>query len=129
MSFRAFSGPPIQDGQTTRMGIDYPRDHRHGTGRQADELCALMIGKDREDLVLTGTRGAVLRGGNYWNRYFSAAVAKCEKVDETFPDITPHALRRTAASLAVSRGSQRKAVQRMLVHEGVDDAGRLRRRV
>jgi hypothetical protein len=34
----------------------------------ADELSALMVGKGREDLVFTGTRGAVLRGGNYRNR-------------------------------------------------------------
>jgi integrase len=79
-----------------------------------DELAALMVGKRREDLVFTGTRGAVLRGGNYRNRYFSAAVAECQKDDETFPDITPHDLRHTAASLAVSAGANVKAVQRML---------------
>jgi integrase len=82
----------------------------------ADELSALMVGKGRDELVFTGTRGAVLRGGNYRNRYFSAAVQKCQKDDETFPDITPHDLRHTAASLAVSAGANVKAVQRMLGH-------------
>ncbi|MFL6087466.1 MAG: tyrosine-type recombinase/integrase [Mycobacterium sp.] len=69
-----------------------------------------------EDLVFTGTRGAVLRGGNYRNRYFSKAVERCQKADETFPDITPHDLRHTAASLAVSAGANVKALQRMLGH-------------
>jgi len=39
-----------------------------------------------------------------------------EKVDETFPTITPHDLRHTAASLAISSGANVKAVQRMLGH-------------
>src|SRR3954463_14669077 len=69
-----------------------------------------------EDLVFTGTRGAVLRGGNYRNRYFSKAVERCQKADETFPDITPHDLRHAAASLAVSAGANVKALQRMLGH-------------
>jgi integrase len=81
-----------------------------------DELAALMVGSGRDDLVFTGTRGAVLRGGNYRNRYFSKAVEKCQMADETFPDITPHDLRHTAASLAVSAGANVKALQRMLGH-------------
>jgi integrase len=82
----------------------------------ADELAALMAGKGREDLVFTGQRGAVLRGGNYRNRFFQEAVANCQKADETFPTITPHDLRHTAASLAISAGANVKAVQRMLGH-------------
>lgn len=82
----------------------------------ADQLAALMVGKGRENLVFTGTRGAVLRGGNYRNRYFNKAVERCKMADETFPDITPHDLRHTAASLAVSAGANVKALQRMLGH-------------
>jgi integrase len=37
-------------------------------------------------------------------------------VDDTFPTITPHDLRHTAASLAVSARANVKAVQRMLGH-------------
>jgi integrase len=44
------------------------------------------------------------------------SVAECQKADETFPTITPHDLRHTAASLAVSAGANVKAVQRMLGH-------------
>jgi integrase len=47
---------------------------------------------------------------------FSAAVAKCQKADDSSPTITPHDLRHTAATLAVSAGANVKAVQRMLGH-------------
>jgi integrase len=43
-------------------------------------------------------------------------VQKCRKADESFPAITPHDLRHTAASLAISAGAKVKAVQRMLGH-------------
>lgn len=82
----------------------------------AAELSALMVGKGRDDLVFTDSRGGVLRGNNYRVVYFAAAVKECQKVDPTFPTITPHDLRHTAASLAVSAGANVKAVQRMLGH-------------
>ena len=37
-------------------------------------------------------------------------------MDNTFPIVTPHDLRHTAVSLAVSAGANVKAVQRMLGH-------------
>jgi integrase len=46
----------------------------------------------------------------------SRAVARCMTIDPTFPRITIHDLRHTAASLAVSSGANVKAVQRMLGH-------------
>jgi integrase len=82
----------------------------------ADELAALMVGKARDELVFTDLRGGVLRNSNYRARVFEPAVEKCQKVDDTFPSITPHDLRHTAASLAVSAGANVKAVQRMLGH-------------
>lgn len=82
----------------------------------ADELAALMVGKGRDGLVFTTGRGDVLRVSNYRRWVFAAAVAKCQKADESFPTITPHDLRHTAASLAVSAGANVKAVQRMLGH-------------
>ncbi|GAA1162756.1 hypothetical protein MOX01_13740 [Microbacterium oxydans] len=48
--------------------------------------------------------------------WFVKAVRKAQSVDTTIPSITPHDLRHTAASLAVSSGAQVKAVQRMLGH-------------
>src|SRR6202790_4921411 len=82
----------------------------------ADERPALMVGKGRDELVFTDLRGGVLRNSNYRAGVFESAVEKCQKADETFPSITPHDLRHTAASLAVSAGANGKAVQRMLGH-------------
>jgi integrase len=66
--------------------------------------------------VFTNARGGVLLATNYRTRIFGPAVQNCQKADETFPRITPHSLRHTAASLAVSAGANVKAVQRMLGH-------------
>jgi integrase len=82
----------------------------------ADELAALMVGKERDDLVFTDQRGGVLRNSNWRARVFRPAVIECQATDATFPTITPHDLRHTAASLAVSVRANVKAVQRMLGH-------------
>ncbi|HZU46712.1 MAG TPA: site-specific integrase [Mycobacterium sp.] len=82
----------------------------------ADELAALMVGKSRDALVFTDMRGGVLRNSNWRARVFAPAVEKCQVGDDTFPTITPHDLRHTAASLAVSAGANVKALQRMLGH-------------
>ena len=81
-----------------------------------DELAALMVGKDRDSLVFTDLRGGVLRNSNWRARVFRPAVEKCQISDNAFPSITPHDLRHTAASLAISAGANVKAVQRMLGH-------------
>ncbi|WP_231373813.1 tyrosine-type recombinase/integrase [Nocardia sp. 348MFTsu5.1] len=81
-----------------------------------DDLEALMAHKGRDDLVFTNSRGGLLRVSNYRPRYFAVAVAACQKDDPTFPTITPHDLRHTAASLAVSAGANVLGVQRMLEH-------------
>jgi integrase len=82
----------------------------------AAELAALMVGKGRDELVFTDMRGGVLRNSNWRARVFEPAVATCQQADDTFPTITPHDLRHTAASLAVSAGANVKALQRMLGH-------------
>lgn len=98
----------------------------------ADELAALMVGKGRDDLVFTDMRGGVLRNSNWRARVFEPAVrlvqaeAIAQRARELaatgtastpeFPTITPHDLRHTAASLAISAGAHVKAVQRMLGH-------------
>lgn len=82
----------------------------------ANELAALMVGKGRDALVFTDMRGGVLRNSNYRARVFRAAVKACQHDDPTFPTITPHDLRHTAASLSVSAGANVKALQRMLGH-------------
>ena len=91
-----------------------------------------MVGKGRDELVFTDQRGGVLRNSNWRARVFEPAVtavqsqATAQRAKEIaatgkaatpeFPTITPHDLRHTAASLAVSAGANVKAVQRMLGH-------------
>jgi integrase len=80
--------------------------------------------------VFTDLRGGMLCVSNYRTRVCAPAVAECRKADGTFPVLTPHDLRHTAASLAVSAGANVKAVQRdARTRQGVHDAGRLRRPV
>ena len=94
----------------------------------ADELAALMVGKGRDDLVFTDLRGGVLRVSNYRTRVFVPAVAECRKADDTFPVITPHDLRHTAASLGGQRRREREGrAADARAREGVHDARRVRR--
>ena len=48
--------------------------------------------------------------------WFVSAVRKSQVVDSTFPRMTLHDLRHTAASLAISARANVKAIQRMLGH-------------
>jgi integrase len=48
--------------------------------------------------------------------WLAFAVRRCQAADPEFPRISAHALRHTAASLAISAGANVKAVQRMLGH-------------
>ncbi|WP_406245791.1 tyrosine-type recombinase/integrase [Microbacterium sp. M] len=52
----------------------------------------------------------------YWG-WFARAVKAARLADPNFPEITPHDLRHTAASLAISSGANVKALQRMLGHK------------
>ena len=70
-----------------------------------------MAGKAPDDVVFTTRRGAVLRNLNFRRDVFDAAATAAG-----LEGLTPHELRHTAASLAVSAGANVKAVQRMLGH-------------
>lgn len=48
--------------------------------------------------------------------WLHGAIVRAQATDKRFPRVTPHELRHTAASLAVSAGANVKAVQRMLGH-------------
>jgi integrase len=76
-----------------------------------DELDVLKAGKGPNDLMFTGARGGVLRNGNFRRDVFNPAAVKAG-----LDGLTPHELRHTAASLAISSGANVKAVQRMLGH-------------
>jgi integrase len=62
-------------------------------------------------LVFTTWRGKPLRNLNFRRDVFDKAAS-----DVGLAGLTPHELRHTAASLAVSAGANVKAVQRMLGH-------------
>ena len=63
------------------------------------------------DLVFTTWRGKPLRNLNFRRDVFDKAAE-----DAHLGKLTPHGLRHTAASLAVSAGANVEAMQRMLGH-------------
>jgi integrase len=79
------------------------------------ELAPLCVNKTRDDLIF-GEAGKHLASPSSSTGWFVNAVRRAQETDPTFPTITPHDLRHTAASLAVSAGANVKALQRMLGH-------------
>jgi integrase len=77
-----------------------------------DDLAAHVAGKAPEDFVFSAPRGGVLRIRNLRRAGFEPAV-KIAGLD----GMTPHALRHTAASLAIAAGANVKVVQTMLGHK------------
>jgi integrase len=76
-----------------------------------EEIARACEGKGEGGFVFTAPAGGVLWLRNFRRRVFDPAVAAAG-----LGDISPHELRHTAASLAVSAGANVKAVQRMLGH-------------
>jgi integrase len=76
-----------------------------------DELAVHLAGKDAGALMFTSPTGAPLRNRNARRGWFDAAAEQAGA-----GGLTPHELRHTAASLAVSAGANVKAVQRILGH-------------
>jgi integrase len=81
-----------------------------------DALAASAKGKDREDMLWPSASGGYLAPPSSHDSWLSGAVGRCQKTDPTFPRVTAHGLRHTAASLAISAGANPKVVQRMLGH-------------
>ncbi|GAA2533230.1 hypothetical protein GCM10009860_11600 [Microbacterium mitrae] len=94
------------------------------------QIAKLCEGKSRDDLVF-GDGLTHMRLPNSRDGWFSAAVkrvleaeakaaaaakARGDEAPTLMPRVTPHDLRHTAASLAISSGANVKAVQRMLGH-------------
>jgi integrase len=77
-----------------------------------DELAQHVSGKDRDDLVFTGARGAVMRTGTFRR---GALIEAAKSIG--IPGFHPHELRHTAASLAIASGADVKVVQQMLGHK------------
>jgi integrase len=75
------------------------------------ELARQCEGKGRDDLVFPGLDGNHMRSPRSERGWFDGAVKRAG-----LPRITPHDLRHSAASMAVSAGVNVKALQRMLGH-------------
>ena len=68
-------------------------------------------GKGANDLVFTTISGTVLRNQNARRGWFDPAAKQAG-----FPELTPHDLRHTFASVAISAGANVKALQQALGH-------------
>ncbi len=77
-----------------------------------DDLASLAAGRGENDFVFSSPRGDVLRNRNFRRAGFEPAVAAAG-----LGPLTPHALRHTAASLAIAAGANVKVVQTMLGHK------------
>jgi integrase len=98
-----------------------------------DPLAEACQGRGRDEIVFPAAGGGYSKSPGV-STWFSGAVERCitaadearaaereahpdrDPVTAVFPRITPHDLRHTAASLAVSAGANLKAVQKMLGH-------------
>jgi integrase len=81
-----------------------------------DALAVTAAGKARDALLWPSGSGGYQRSPATPTTWLAYAVKRCQADDETFPRITAHSLRHTAASLAISSGTNVKVVQRMLGH-------------
>ncbi len=85
-------------------------------GFVADALAPTCEGKARDDLIWTSTKGGYLGAPGPYESWLAVAVRRCQTIDPTFPRITAHDLRHTAASIAIHANANPKVVQRMLGH-------------
>lgn len=81
-----------------------------------DALAETAKGKGRDDLFWPSASGGYMGPPASKDSWLTGAVARCQKADKSFPRMTAHGLRHTAASLAISAGANPKVVQRMLGH-------------
>jgi integrase len=96
--------------------VEPPKDYEHRPipipGFLVDALRDQTRGRGGDDPVFYGSRTKIwLRNHTFRNGWFDPAACEIG-----LDGLTPHELRHTAASLAVSAGANVKAVQRMLGH-------------
>ncbi|MDN4518139.1 tyrosine-type recombinase/integrase [Mycolicibacterium austroafricanum] len=103
----------VQTGGGIHVGT--PKSHKQRTVPLPEFLVSYLArqcdGKGRDDLLWPGDDGTHLRRPHPVSGWFAKAVTA-----SGIPRATPHDLRHTAASLAVSAGANVKAVQKMLGH-------------
>lgn len=102
---------------TTDSGlvVKAPKSYQHRSVPMppfvAEAVERAMKSKGPDDLLVTSARGTPLRNRNERRSWLDAAVASAGA-----PGLTPHGMRRTAASIAISVGASVLSVQRMLGH-------------
>ena len=97
------------------LELDTPKNHKRRTvpipGFVVNELEKHVQGKGPDDLVFTNSARGMLDNTNFRRNIWNPA-ARSIGLD----GFTPHDLRHTTASLAVSAGANVKALQRLLGH-------------
>lgn len=89
----------------------------------AEPLSLLCVGKKRDEAVFRAPKRGTLRLNSWRRRVWAPTIDKLRDVDgegvahRDFPEATPHDMRHTAASLAISENANVKAVQTMLGHK------------
>jgi integrase len=94
---------------------DTPKSHKSRTvpipKLVANEIATLTAGLGPDDLVFTNSAGGLLDNTNFRRNVFEPSVRALG-----LEHFTPHDLRHSAASFAISAGGNVKVVQRMLGH-------------
>jgi integrase len=103
----------------TAMAIGTTKTHEARSvpvpGFLLEKIVLASQGTAPEDLLFGFANIHLLRP-HTWHGWFARAVDASRAADPTFPKVTIHDLRHTAAGLAISAGANVKAVQRMLGH-------------
>ena len=102
---------PIEAFETKVIGQTTGRNGEDYQAIVVDGLTVLVADRSRDDFVFPAPDGGVFRNGNWRRRVLDRAAAEAG-----IANVTPHILRHTAASLAISAAAHVKAVQRMLGH-------------
>lgn len=105
----------VTEVETGRLDFGLPKSHERRwvplPRFLVDDLAGHLAGREPDAFVFPSAAGTPLRVSNARRSWFDRAA-----VEVGLPGLTPHELRHTAASLAVSAGANVKAVQRMLGH-------------
>ncbi|MGM7668379.1 tyrosine-type recombinase/integrase [Microbacterium sp. A93] len=102
-----------------QIHVGTPKTHERRSVPYMAALTPLVdaVCEDKEpDDLLFGNGKTHMKRENDDKSWFAVAVRRAQKIDPTIPRLTPHDLRHTAASLAISAGANVKAVQKMLGH-------------
>ncbi|KQZ84126.1 integrase [Microbacterium sp. Root166] len=99
--------------------VGTPKTHERRSVPYPERLDPLIKAACRDkapDGLLFGNGVTHMKRESDERSWFATAVRRARQEDPSIPRLTPHDLRHTAASLAISAGANVKAVQRMLGH-------------